>query len=387
MGWEAGTQVGSYEILGPLGYGGMGEVYKVKHQISHRVEAMKVLLPNTSQKADLIDRFLREIRVLANLSHPHIAALHTAFHDRDQLVMVMEFVEGQNLSEKLYSGITIRKSIAYITQVLSALEYAHSRCVIHRDIKPSNVMITSEDQVKLLDFGLALSTPDARLTSVGAILGSVYYMSPEQIQGETLDARSDLYSVGITLYELLTGHLPITGKSPAEIIAAHLQTTPPEPNAVNPAISQSLSTVVMRAIAKNRGERFQSSSEFLSALVAAELRQTSDVPVAAVTMVGDRILPTIPTPRPETPLPGMERRDSPTPRSKRYEPAVLEDISKQLANYVGPIAAVLVKRASSNSMNLSELCDQVASEIDSPDCRQKFLLAVRKHYLSSGGAA
>jgi serine/threonine protein kinase len=380
MGWAAGTQIGSYEIVSPLGNGGMGEVYKVRQTISQRTEAMKVLLSGSAERPELAERFLREIRVLANLSHPNIAALHTAFRHDDQLIMVMEYVEGMNLSERLNRGLTLDHSLNYIRQVLSALEYAHSRAVIHRDIKPSNVMITSGGQVKLLDFGLALmSSPDSRLTSSGSLLGSVHYISPEQIRGESLDARSDLYAVGITLYELTTGRLPIHGNSFPEIINGHLQALPKPPCEINPSVPATLSALILKALAKDRSERFQSAAEFLLALESVRVESAMDW---AVTMEKTFVAPASPTPQSATPKPGSPRASA--SGQKAYDNAVLDDISKQLAHYIGPIAKIVVKRASSSSNNLRELCDKVAAEIDSDIRRKNFLVTVRKHLHSSG---
>jgi serine/threonine protein kinase len=373
MGWGPGTKVGSYEIVAPLGNGGMGEVYKVQHAISQRTEAMKVLLSGAARRPEVTDRFVREIRVLANLNHPNIAALHTAFHHEDQLIMVMEYVEGKNLSETLTRGLTLRDSVNYIRQALLALSYAHSQGVIHRDIKPSNIMINSAGQVKLLDFGLALmNTPDPRLTSSGSLLGSGHYISPEQIRGEPLDARSDLYAVGVTLYESITGKLPIQGQSFSEIINGHLQTVPLPPSRLNPSVPGDLSMVTMRALAKHPGERFQSAGEFLAALDSVQLDPAMNF---AVTMETAYVPPVTPQ---------ASAGPSGTSVVKGYDPAVLSDITAQLANYVGPIAKVIVKRASSSSNNLRELCDKVAKEIDSENNRKNFLVGVRKHLNASG---
>ena len=169
---EPGQTIGDYEVLSPLGAGGIGEVYKVRHVISQRTEAMKFLRSDRTG-GELPERFLREIRVLASLSHPSIARLHTAFKVDDQIAMVMEFIEGQDLHWKLRSAWPGRavEGIEYVRQVLSALDYAHARDVIHRDIKPSNIMITPEGQAKLLDFGMAFKAADLSVTRPGLYPG------------------------------------------------------------------------------------------------------------------------------------------------------------------------------------------------------------------------
>src|SRR5271167_1385804 len=174
---KAGEKIGDYEVLSPLGSGGIGEVYKVRHVISQRVEALKLLRSDRSG-TELSERFLREIRVLASLSHPHIAQLHTAFQVNKQVAMVMEFVEGEDLQWKMRSPWPRRplEGIDYVRQVLGALEYAHARGVIHRDIKPSNIVIMPGGEAKLLDFGLAFSTADASSTRPGHVLGTLHYM-------------------------------------------------------------------------------------------------------------------------------------------------------------------------------------------------------------------
>ena len=180
MAWTPGTRVGDYEIVGTLGYGGMGDVYRVRHTISDRFEAMKLLraAPGSGlQVQEMMDRFVREIRLLATLHHPNIAALHTAFRHEQELVMVMECVEGEDLGRRLPAGLTLEESLRYTRQVLEALRYAHGRGIVHRDIKPSNIMITPQGEVKLLDFGLALGglalgAPEQRLTTTGALVGS-----------------------------------------------------------------------------------------------------------------------------------------------------------------------------------------------------------------------
>jgi serine/threonine protein kinase len=267
MALEVGQRVGDYEILALLGAGGMGRVYKVRNIISNREEAMKVLLPDYASEPELAARFMTEIRTLAGLEHPNIAQLRTAFQSQNQFVMIMEFVEGTTL-EKLasQSQIPLDQVLEYSTQVLSALSYAHSRGVTHRDIKPANIMITSHGLVKLMDFGIAKSTNDMQLTRPGTTMGSVYYMSPEQVRGGTVDARSDIYSFGVTLYEMLTGRRPFQADTSYSVLNAQLNEAPTPPVQVNPALSQELNNIVLRAMVKVADGRFQSAEEFRNAL-------------------------------------------------------------------------------------------------------------------------
>lgn len=378
MPWLPGTRIDSYEIVGPLGDGGMGEVFRVRHLISDRIEAMKVLLSAASSNQEMLDRFTREIRVLAALNHPNIAALHTAFRHENQLVMIMEYVDGLDLRRILPQGISLDQAVAYTRQVLAALDYAHSQHVIHRDIKPSNIMLTSTGQVKLLDFGIALATPDPRLTVAGTVVGSMHYIPPEQIYGEQPDERADLYAMGVTLYEMITGKLPIEGANYPQVIANHLQHPPVPPHQVNPRVPEPLSLVTMKALDKDKRNRWQSAREFLAALNLAYPDPSTHPHGAFVTAT-----PHVAAGTPVTPHVAQPAQHASGTGSK-YQPEQLSEISHKLANYVGPIASVLVKRASSSSNNLRELCDQVAAEIESDDARQKFLASVRGQLRSSG---
>jgi len=285
MNLEIGSTVGDYQIVAILGAGGMGQVYKVRNVISDRVEAMKVLLPDLVNQPDLADRFLREIKVQGSLEHPNIAALHTAVRADNQLLMLMEFVEGVTLDQRLKEGpLPPAQGLDYIMQVLSALEYAHGRGVVHRDIKPANMIVTPSGVVKLMDFGIARSTADHKLTQTGTTVGSLYYMSPEQIQGVSApDARSDLYSVGVSLYELVTGKRPFDGDSQFAIMSAHLQGTPVPPVKVDPRLPQLLNDVILMSVAKDAESRFQTAGALRNALgnVARDLNPAAAVAPAA----------------------------------------------------------------------------------------------------------
>jgi serine/threonine protein kinase len=265
--YTVGQKLGDYEILGILGAGGMGKVYKVRNTISDRVEAMKILLPDLAGQKELADRFLREIKVLASLHHPNIAALRTALTLDNQLVMIMEFVDGVTLSSRLNQGaIPPALAVKYIDQVLDALSYAHKQNIIHRDIKPANMMLTADGTVKLMDFGIARSASDRSLTMTGTTLGSLNYMPPEQVKGDPADNRSDLYSLGVSLYEMVTGQLPFTAESNYAMMAAHLQEVPKPPIVLRPGIPQALNQIIVMALAKDPGQRFQSADAFRGAL-------------------------------------------------------------------------------------------------------------------------
>jgi eukaryotic-like serine/threonine-protein kinase len=262
-----GSRKGDYEILGVLGTGGMGKVYKVRNLLSDRIEAMKVLLPNLADQKDLGDRFLREIKVLAGLSHPNIAALRTALTIHNQLVMILEYVEGTTLAARVEHGaIPCDEAVRYIAQVLSALSYAHKHQIIHRDIKPANMMLTPGGTIKLMDFGIARSNVDLGMTTTGTTLGSLAYMSPEQVKCEPVDARSDIYSVGISFYEMVTGQRPFQSDSNFSIMQAHLHEPPKLPTEVKPGLPVRISEIIMMAMEKDPAKRFQSADAFANAL-------------------------------------------------------------------------------------------------------------------------
>ncbi|HEV2417524.1 MAG TPA: serine/threonine-protein kinase [Terriglobia bacterium] len=270
MSFEIGNRIFDYEITGVLGAGGMGKVYKVRNVISDRVDAMKILLPDLVHQPELADRFLREIKVLASLNHPNIAAFHTALTFENQLIMVMEFVSGITLNERLQQGpLPLKQAITCIDQALAALGYAHRQGVIHRDIKPANMMLTPEGGLKLMDFGIAKAATDPHLTRTGTTVGSLFYISPEQLSGGALDARSDLYSLGVAMYEIVTGKRPFEGKSEYSLMAAHLNEAPRPPMEMNSALSPALNSVILLALAKNPDERFQSADAFRAALTEA----------------------------------------------------------------------------------------------------------------------
>ena len=260
-------RIGDYEIIRELGHGGMGRVYLVRNVLSDRIEAMKVLLPDLAARNEFVARFMREIKTLAGLEHPNIAALRTAFTAGDQFVMIMEYVEGITLAERLEKGpFSVSDALNYTNQVLSALSYAHGKHVIHRDIKPGNMMLTPQGLVKLMDFGLARSADEVGLTATGTTLGSLDYASPEQVQSQPTDERSDLYSLGVSLYQMVTGKRMFSVTSNFSIMQAQVKETPRAPIEIAPTIPKALNDVIMMAIAKDPNQRFQSADAFRNAL-------------------------------------------------------------------------------------------------------------------------
>ena len=275
-------RIGDYEIICELGYGGMGKVYKVRNVLTDRVEAMKVILPDLAGRSDFVARFMREIKTLAGLDHPNIASLRTAFTAGDQFAMVMEYVEGVTIADLLRRGpLSTADALNYTDQVLSALSYAHARHVIHRDIKPGNMMLTPRGVVKLMDFGLARSADEIGLTMTGLTLGSLDYSSPEQVQAQPTDERSDIYSVGVSLYQMVTGKRMFSVTSSYSIMQAQVKEMPRPPIEIVPTIPQALNDAIMIAVTKNPAQRFQSADAFRTALSQVGSAQTAP-PAAAV---------------------------------------------------------------------------------------------------------
>jgi serine/threonine protein kinase len=380
LSFRVGDRIADYQVIGMLGIGGMGAVYQVKHLISERIEALKVLLPDLVATPDVAERFVREIRLQASLNHPHIASLLNALRVDNQLLMVMEFVDGQTLAELIRKRyLTQAQALVVGTQVLSALDYAHSKGVVHRDVKPSNVMIDRFGHSKLMDFGIARAAHEiGHLTQAGAAIGSVFYMSPEQVRGEDVDGRSDVYGTGVMLFEVLTSELPIKGRTSTDVLQSHLQQAPPWPSSLNPAISADLSFVLLKALEKDRANRYQTAEEFRH-----ELLRVSGTPDAAyipspamnsrvALRPGSTSLPTV-----EVGTPGREFVSSGSLRSSSqaggFDALQLERIRKELAPHIGPMAKVIVERAAKKAKSWQDLYALLAPEVPAGKQRERFL--------------
>ena len=395
MAFEPGQRIGDYEVVAKLGAGGLGEVFEVRHMISQRREAMKLLLPDQGSP-EMVERFRREVQTLAALNHVNIAQLHTAFYFENHLAMIMELIHGETVRDlRLRMAITLPQALDCIEQTLNALAYAHLLGVVHRDIKPSNIMITDGGVVKLLDFGIALTQRGSELTRAGYLLGSLNYMSPEQVSGSKATPRSDIYSVGVTLYELLTGTLPIKGANNYEIMMAHLNQVPVPPHHIAPQVPVKVSDAVMCALAKEPAQRFATAEEFLNALrLAASTSEEGNTyirplpaRVRTALMTAPNTAATATAPVPGTPLPipapsGTQMAATPTQSksgsSSGLQNLSLEEISRKLAVYIGPVAKFVVKKLAAKSDDLDFIYREAAKEIESDSDRAAFLKARRQ---------
>jgi serine/threonine-protein kinase len=363
-----GQTIGDYEIVAKLGAGGLGVVYEVKHLISQRHEAMKIMQADQSGTPEMVERFRREVQTLAALNHVNIAALHTAFYYENQLAMIMELIQGETLRNlRVKTSITLSQTLDYVAQVLQALTYAHRLGVVHRDIKPQNIMITVDNVVKLLDFGIALTARSAELTQSGQLLGSVNYISPEQVSGGKATPQSDIYSLGVVLYESLTGRLPITGATVYEVMMAHVQCVPVPPCEVAPGIPRALSDIIVRALAKVPVQRFASAEEFLHALQAQ----------VAVHNTGTQItLP--PQALAASPRASTASRERRAPSQSDLQAIPLEEITRKLAVYIGPVAKFVVKKLAAQFEDSDSIYREAARQITSDSDRAAFLRSKRQ---------
>jgi hypothetical protein len=288
-----GTRLGPYEILAPLGAGGMGEVYRAKDTKLDREVAIKVLPSHLAQDASALARFEREAKAVASLTHPNILAIFD-FGQQDEIAFaVTELLEGETLRGRLSTGpLPVRKAVEYGVQIAHGLAAAHGKGIVHRDLKPENVFVTEAGHVKILDFGLARVTGSASdstqsptavaATEPGTVMGTVGYMSPEQVRGKPADHRSDIFSFGAILYEMLSGRRAFTGESAAETMAAIAKEDPPEISATNASVPVGLDEVVHHCLEKSPAERFQTATDLAFALQALSGHSTPRSGMAAL---------------------------------------------------------------------------------------------------------
>jgi len=259
---------GRYQLEERIGGGGMAIVYKAKDLLLHRTVAVKVLRPQFGIDEDFINRFRREAQAVASLSHPNVVSVYDVGQDDDTHYIVMEYIEGQTLKDLInqHGALPIEEAIRIAVQVCDALEHAHQNKIIHRDIKPHNILIGNNGRVKVTDFGIARAATSATITHTNSVLGSVHYFSPEQARGGFTAEKSDIYSLGIVLYEMVTGQLPFSGDSPITVALKHLQDPLTDPREINPRIPQSVENVILKALVKDPFLRYGSAMEMLTDL-------------------------------------------------------------------------------------------------------------------------
>jgi eukaryotic-like serine/threonine-protein kinase len=279
-----------YRVEARIGQGGMAEVYRGFDPVLNRTVAIKVLLPQFARDAGFVARFRREAQAAARLNQPNIVGVYDTGADGDRQYIVMEFVEGRTLAEFLAGGrrLTPVQSVELTQKIGAALASAHAQGIVHRDIKPGNVMVTRDGTVKVMDFGIARMQTDITAPQTSSVIGTPTYLSPEQAQGQVVDARSDLYSLGCVLYELLAGRPPFTGDTPVAIAYKQVNETPVPPSAHNADIPPRLDAVVMKCLAKNPANRYQSAEELSADL--ERVKQGQDVeatPLMAAGIGGD----------------------------------------------------------------------------------------------------
>lgn len=293
-----GRRLGPYEILSAIGAGGMGEVYRARDTRLDRIVAIKVLPTHLADRSELRERFEREARVVASLNHPHICTLYDIGHQDGIDFLVMEYLEGETLGQRLLKGpLPLEQVLQYAIEIADALDKAHRKGVTHRDLKPGNIMLTKSG-TKLLDFGLAklkqevapanvqlseLPTADDPLTAQGTIVGTLQYMAPEQLESNEVDARTDIFAFGAVVYEMATGKRAFEGKSQASVIGAIMHFDPPPMSSLQPMTPPALDRVVKKCLAKEPDQRWQTASDLCGELkwIAEGGSQVMSVPTAA----------------------------------------------------------------------------------------------------------
>ncbi|HEX2053272.1 MAG TPA: protein kinase, partial [Actinomycetota bacterium] len=254
---------GRYQIQGSIASGGMAEVFVARDLLLDRLVALKLMHPEFARNKAFIERFRREAQAAASLNDSRVVAIYDWGSDSGTYFIVMEYVEGSTLAEIISTSgpLPIAKAAKIAIEVLGGLHLAHQKGIVHRDVKPANIAITVGGQVKVMDFGIARAASDGAVTvtQTGMVIGTASYFSPEQAQGKPVDARSDIYSTGVVLYEMLTGVVPFRGESPVAVAYKHVSEDPTPPRALAEDIPPALEAVVMKALAKNPDNRYQTA--------------------------------------------------------------------------------------------------------------------------------
>ena len=307
---QKGTMVDErYRLERKIGSGGMADVWLAEDTELDRNVAIKILHDRFAQDSEFVQRFQREAQSAAGLQHPNVVGIFDRGSFRDSYFIAMEYVDGPSLKDLVKGGMGTKDAIDFTRQILNAARFAHRKGIIHRDLKPQNVLIDDEGRARVADFGIARGGENSDITATGSVMGTAQYLSPEQAQGKPTTPRSDIYSIGVILYEALTGRVPFEGDSAVAVALKQVSEAPRRPSAINPDIPPALDAVVMRALAKDPDARFKDADAFLKALDAAE--RAPDTPRAQDTAAYAAV-----SPEGETDIPGDEEQGY-----EDYEPA------------------------------------------------------------------
>jgi serine/threonine-protein kinase len=361
-------KIGRYRVDGLLGTGAMGEVYRAYDPLIDRPVAIKVVRPELisgSASEQWLQRFRREAKAAGRRFHPNIVAILDFGEDDGVPFLAMEYVEGRSLDAVLKTSSPLKPgpSVAIITQVLSALGFAHENGIVHRDVKPSNIMVLNDGQVKVADFGIA-RIDASEFTIVGDLLGTPAYMAPEQLSGAPVDKRTDLFAAGIILFEMLTGVKPFRGKSLTEIMSYMEKRGPEDIRALNPAVPDAMKRVITKALAYDPAQRYGEATEFSNAIAAA-LPVRSDDPVSEAVASQPLV--------PEAKVPSIAQAEQTSPVFTTFHPDLLREIERDLATFIGPVASIAVKRAIRQTNDVIVLYGLLGRQVESQRDRAEFL--------------